>query len=58
MNDKELISQLRTALSWEIAKPCDNPAYQALLELQRDKDPLHFIHPVGRHDNRYSHLFD
>lgn len=53
----ELVRQLRAALSWELAPKASNPAYQALLEQQRDKDPIYHINPLGVHDPRYAHLF-
>lgn len=55
--NEELIRQLRAALSWELAKPAQNPAYQAALELERSLDPIHHINPLGVHDPRYAHLF-
>jgi hypothetical protein len=37
----DLIQQLRAALSWELAHKADNPALQAILEHDREADPLH-----------------
>ena len=54
MTDR-LIAELRAALSWELAKPAANPAFQALLELKREKDPT-FINPLGIH-GKHSELF-
>ena len=55
--DRELVRQLRAALSWELAPKAANPAYQALLELAREKDPICHVNPLGVHDPRYAHLF-
>ena len=57
MDKDDLIAQLRAALSWQLADNAHNPAFQALLELERDKDPQYHINPLGIQDKRYSHLF-
>lgn len=57
LDDKELIAQLRAALSWELAKQADNPALQAMLEQERDKDPMHHINKLGIYHPRYRYLF-
>ena len=56
MTDEQLIAELRAALSWELARPAQNPALQALLELKRERNPA-FINPLGT-QGRYAHLFD
>lgn len=55
MDNEQLIAELRSALSWELAKSASNPAFQAMLELKRERDPK-FINPLGIH-GRYAHLF-
>lgn len=57
MSDADLISELRAALSWEMAGRADNPAFQAVMELEREKDKK-FINPLGIYHHRYSHLFE
>ena len=58
MDKDELIGQLRAALSWQLAPNAENPAFQALLEHERSKDPLHHINRLGIYDSRYRHLFE
>lgn len=58
MTKDELIVELRAALSWKLAKPANNPAFQAVQEMQRDADPAHHINKLGIHDKKYSHLFN
>ena len=50
----ELITHLRAALSWETASLPDNPAVQAFMELEREKNPA-YINPLGT--TKYSELF-
>lgn len=57
MDKDELIAQLRAQLSWALAKPASNPAFQAGLELKREQDPLYHINPLGVNLPGSSHLF-
>ena len=45
MNNLDLIARLRAELSWAVAPKADNPAYQATLERNRERDP-NFINPL------------
>jgi len=47
MNKDELILRLRSALSWELAQNAHNPAFQAVLELARDKAAGTHINTLG-----------
>ena len=58
MDKDALIAQLRAALSWQIADKADDPAFQAVLELERDKDPRYHINPLGIYTDKYQHLFE
>jgi len=60
MDKDELIQRLRAALSWELAPRASNPAYQAYLELQRDKQEGLYINFLGipSFPHKYSKLFE
>jgi len=56
MNKDELIQRLRAALSWETANLCENPAFQANLEITREKSKGLYINPLGIY-GKYKELF-
>lgn len=47
MDKDELIQRLRAALSWELAIMAANPADQAVLEMDRDKENGLHINGLG-----------
>ena len=54
----DLIEKLRAALSWEMAPKASNPAFQAFLEIERERVGEKHINPLGIYHHRYSHLFE
>ena len=57
MTKDELILRLRAALSWELASPAANPAFQAVLEMDREKDAGCHINGLGIY-GKYRELFE
>lgn len=57
MDNITLIKELRAALSWELAKPASNPAYQAVLEHDRSKNRRVHVNPLGIRTPEFQHLF-